>query len=211
MTLGEEFFTELTDKLGWTLPERIEPGDNPLFEMHSKLVESVRGDHIKEFRLFKHRTPCCMVFSWAVPTERALKFIGKHGPVVEMGAGTGYWAGLLRAYGYDVLALDKEPYDNAQAKFQWSKVEKGVAEDLSKVDPARNLFLCWPPYASPMGYDALMHFKGKRVFYIGEGYGGCTGDDAFHELLEERFVHEHTMLIPSWPAVHDSLTMWVRK
>lgn len=50
--------------------------------------------------------PICHVVGFGVPSEDALRTIAKHGPLVEMGAGTGYWAAILQHRGVDV-----EPYD----------------------------------------------------------------------------------------------------
>ena len=35
-------------------------------------------------------------FSWAVPSDDALDVIARYAPIVEMGAGSGYWAHLMR-------------------------------------------------------------------------------------------------------------------
>uniref|UniRef100_A0AAV1UJU6 Uncharacterized protein n=1 Tax=Peronospora matthiolae TaxID=2874970 RepID=A0AAV1UJU6_9STRA len=47
-----------------------------------------------------------MRYSWAIPDERALQIIKHYGPIVEMGAGSGYWARLLQDRGVDVVAYD---------------------------------------------------------------------------------------------------------
>ncbi|KAF4318472.1 hypothetical protein BBO99_00006974 [Phytophthora kernoviae] len=47
-----------------------------------------------------------MKYSWAIPDERALQIIKHYGPIVEMGAGSGYWARLLQLRGVDIVAYD---------------------------------------------------------------------------------------------------------
>lgn len=47
-------------------------------------------------------------FAWAVPTDEAILAIAELGPIVEIGAGTGYWAWLLEQAGAEVLAFDAE-------------------------------------------------------------------------------------------------------
>jgi hypothetical protein len=56
-------------------------------------------------------TPLRRMYSWAVPTDEAIAAIANASPfgVVEVGAGTGYWAMLLRHRGVDVLAYDRTP------------------------------------------------------------------------------------------------------
>eukprot|EP00271_Cylindrocystis_brebissonii_P019739 TRINITY_DN6186_c0_g1_i1.p1 TRINITY_DN6186_c0_g1~~TRINITY_DN6186_c0_g1_i1.p1 ORF type:complete len:542 (-),score=66.17 TRINITY_DN6186_c0_g1_i1:227-1852(-) len=59
-------------------------------------------------------SPLRRLYSWAVPTEEALAAIAAAAPngLVEMGAGTGYWAMLLRQRGVAVAAYDRRPMDD---------------------------------------------------------------------------------------------------
>jgi hypothetical protein len=50
------------------------------------------------------------LYSWAIPNEDALRAIAAHGPILEVGAGNGYWAQLLTERGVDVLAFDPVPF-----------------------------------------------------------------------------------------------------
>ena len=53
--------------------------------------------------------PLTRSVGFGVPNEAALALVAKYGPLVEVGAGTGYWAALLRARGVDVDAYDVQP------------------------------------------------------------------------------------------------------
>ena len=55
-------------------------------------------------------------YAWAVPDERALRILEHFGPIVEVGAGKGYWASLLAARGVDVVAYDAMPPPDAFAR-----------------------------------------------------------------------------------------------
>ena len=59
------------------------------------------------------RTWACHEYAYAVPNEAALDALRDLGPVVEAGAGTGYWAWALRKRGGDVRAFDSAPPDAA--------------------------------------------------------------------------------------------------
>ena len=52
-------------------------------------------------------------WSWSVPSEAALAAIGRYSPLVELGAGNGHWANLLRRRGADVLAYDTRLWSDA--------------------------------------------------------------------------------------------------
>lgn len=48
-------------------------------------------------------------YAWAVPNPSVLQQIVKYSPLVEIGAGTGYWAKLITDYGGKIVAYDLFP------------------------------------------------------------------------------------------------------
>ena len=161
---------------------------------------------------FTARSELVVTHAWAIPTERAVATIAEHSPngVVEMGAGTGYWAWLLREQGVDVVAYDKAPYKNSHANGRWSDVLPGRPPKLSR-HPERTLLLVWPPFWSVMAWNCLEHYAGSTVAYVGEGQGGCTGGDLFHDRLHDEFEQIAECAIPQWEGIHDYLTIHRRK
>jgi len=154
-------------------------------------------------------------FSWAIPSESALSAIAAVGPIVEIGAGSGYWAMLLRERGVDIIAYDANPpRKGADANHwhvdtpTWTEVIEGSPFDAGK-HPDRTLFLCWPPM-SYMAHNALRSYRGQRVIYIGEGGGGCTADDLFDADLEREWTEESEVSLPQWYGIHDWLRIYTR-
>lgn len=171
-------------------------------------------------------------YTFAVPTDEALALISAAGPVVEIGAGTGYWAELLRRRGCDVAAYDLK----GEAHAHWfpqgcvGRVDIGGAEMAAK-HPDRTLLLVWP-YMDAMAHDAAVAYAeagGQRLVYIGEGPGGCTADEDFFALVGEECYRgdwddEHDcsahpqpawrevadMAIPQWDGIHDRLHVYER-
>lgn len=131
-------------------------------------------------------------YAWAIPTPGDIAWIvetldGRD--VVEVGAGTGYWAWQLGQSGVDVAAYDAKPFENhwcGGAKYH--SVRKGGPEMAAEF-PRRALMLCWPPYDDPMAEDALSCYKGDLLIYVGESDGGCTAGDGFFRLLERDWTH----------------------
>ena len=136
-------------------------------------------------------------FAWAVPSPLAIKTIAKYSPIVEIGAGTGYWAYLLEQASAQVVC-----YDIAEPTTSYVKIKKGGPEVLRDY-ATHTLFLCWPPYDNHMAFNCLRYYKGNYVIYIGEGYGGCTADDDFHRELDGQFKCILTVQIPQWEGIHD--------
>jgi hypothetical protein len=64
---------------------------------------------------------------------------------------------------------------------------------------------------SDMAYKALKAYTGNKLVYIGENGGGCTADDAFFALLEEKWeeIDEHQPV--QWSGIHDWITVYERR
>ena len=154
---------------------------------------------------FQERERCVREYAWAIPCREAVDAVAELSPLVEVGAGTGYWKMLLEQVGAVVDAFDKAPPVK-----QWSEVRKGDPRVLRSY-PHATLFLCWPLYDKPMASRCLKFYKGGCVAYIGEQNGGCCGDDKFHELLERDFEVVREVEIPQWYGIHDCLGIWRRK
>jgi hypothetical protein len=149
-------------------------------------------------------------YAYAVPDDGALDAIAAYGPIVEIGAGLGYWAALLRARGVDVVAFDDFSWDILHKEPRWTTIKEG-GTDAVRGHGHRALFLCWPPYSHSMANHALACYDGGTVIYVGEGEEGCTGDEAFHDKLERHWHVVREVAIPQLPYVHDRLWIYRRR
>lgn len=156
---------------------------------------------------WRMREHCVKKYSFAIPDPEAIIRISKYSPIVEIGAGSGYWAWLLKFAQADVAA-----YDDGSREWpkMWTDVQRGGPEKVNS-DLRRTLFLCWPEYDTPMAYECLSKYRGKYFIYIGEGPGGCTGDDSFHEYLNKNFNEIDCYKITQWYGIHDRLFFYERK
>lgn len=164
---------------------------------------------------FAVRNDLCHKFAWACPNDEALELIAAQGPIIEIGAGTGYWAHLLRSrYHVNILAYDYKPPSKGKSWYHrghgsWTGVVHGRPVKAKK-HPDRALFLCWPPLYSRMAKEALRHYKGDTVIYVGE-QGGCTGTPEFEDTLYEEWNEVKTVRIPQWDGIHDYLFLYKRR
>lgn len=118
-------------------------------------------------------TELAQAYAYVFPGAQVLEQVARLGPLVEMGAGTGYWANKLQALGSDVIAYDQAPpngegnnrYHNGT--HMWANVLLGDQTFLL-AHPGRALFLCWPPLFSSLG-DSLSFYEGDTVALIGDG------------------------------------------
>jgi hypothetical protein len=142
-------------------------------------------------------------FSWAVPDNYAISAISSlRVPVIDYGAGRGYWAWVLRQHGVTV-----EPYEPGTYEFYWADPLKRVPDGWRRRYAA---MFCWPSYGDPWATRRLAAYKGDTVIYIGEGEGGCTADDSFHRLLERCYERDSVVDIPQWWGLNDYMAIYKR-
>lgn len=156
-------------------------------------------------------------YAWAVPTFEAVRAIADWSPLVEIGAGTGYWAWLLRQLGADVVAYDLHPPGPEDAHGHntfhgpnpcFTEVLPGGPE-MAAQHPDRTLFLCWPP-KDDTATRALMDFPGRQVIHVGAQ--GVTADAQFHAMLATAGVLERVVELPNWWIEKpDRVEFWRRK
>ena len=175
------------------------------------------------------------LYAFATPTAAALNALADFGSkrlVADVGAGTGYWAALLRKAGVEVDATDCAPPDRANkhagagahvsgrneyhgASRCHAKVLPVAAEEAGKRagEAGATLLLCYAPPDSDMGEVALASYVaagGQHLAHVGEACG-LTGTPALAAKLREGFVLERTVQLPQWGNTANALTLWRRR
>jgi hypothetical protein len=160
------------------------------------------------------RRPLILKYSWAIPNLEALNEIKSFSPIFELGAGSGYWAKLLKDLGADIVAVDNGSDSGtslAPTKY-WKKPIEGN-ESLVSQYPDRTLFLCWPDPRSAMASKALTQYKGKFFIYVGYPAAKRSpymGDPEFYDMLDNQFELIKEVAIPQWPGYEDALYVYER-
>jgi hypothetical protein len=155
------------------------------------------------------RAHAVRVYSWAVPTNTAIHVLTRQ-PIVEIGAGTGYWARLVHEAGGDVVAYDPEPYQNRYVSGKHFPVRKGGTRSVAQ-HADRALFICWPPYNDGVAALALRTYRragGKKLFYVGEDRYGCTANNQFFDELEKHWYCGESLSIPRWDGIYDGFNVY---
>lgn len=184
-----------------------------LEEHVSKLGVKTYTDVGLIFNCWNHRQTAVKTHGFSIPTEKAMDLLKLHNPLLEVGAGTGYWAYEMRKRTIDVIATDisPEPMSNIYGFSKtWTPVEALSAIDAVRKYPGRTLFVSWPTFGESWITEALKEYKGKYFFFVGEGSGGCTADDAFFELLEKEWTVKEYISILCWPGIRDSMCIFQR-
>jgi hypothetical protein len=152
-------------------------------------------------------------YSYVFPDDRSLATLAGLGPLVEIGAGTGYWAFRLRALGVDIMAFDQAPPDGPQPNRYhattpiWTDLSAGDQTLLTRYSD-RTLFLCWAPLFSSLG-DCLTYYSGNIVAVIGDGGHRTTRLSGLNERFTRMAVVPVRALEPL-PGVTATLSIWRR-
>jgi hypothetical protein len=152
-------------------------------------------------------------YAYVLPSDSVLEMLAGSGPLVEIGAGTGYWAHRLRSMGVDIVAFDTAPIDGERTNRYhsggqpWTNVEPGDQTVLSRYAD-RSLLLCWPPLFSSLG-DCLTYYCGDTVAYIGDGGYRTARLDHLNEAFTKVATAPVRALDP-YPGVRPGLTIWKR-
>jgi hypothetical protein len=198
------------------LAPSLAAGENPCLELMTMLLAAPR-ELWPELDLEERRRELASLFSWGVPNSRALDVLAAHAPLVECGAGMGYWSALLRSRGVDVLAYDIAPPAGEAAneyhrfaRSPWTSIEHADSMRAARRHGDRTLVLCWPPYDDDRAsYAVLRAYHGDTLIYIGEPEG-ATGSVRFHRELTLNWSATDEVRLPNWPRLRDSLTVYRR-
>ena len=160
-------------------------------------------------------------YAWAIPNAEAIGFLTYHSvfhaPLYEIGAGNGYWAYCIDKAGGNIDAWDSGEWCQNPMHLgirvprdTWYPVRQCHASGFTA--PAdKTLMLCWPTYDEPWATDVLTTYSGKNLIYIGEGSGGCCGDDELHAQLRYNWTETRVITIPQYTGINDALFHYERK
>jgi hypothetical protein len=205
-------FAEYKRKLAAAAKRRsLGSGRNPYLELFRLLMSSPS----RLLGLEERRRELASLYSWAIPTDAALELLARYAPLVECGAGTGYWLALLRARGVDALGYDRSGPGKAnayhrRARGAWSAITRLQSAEAARRHPERTLVLCWPPYDDDAAsYAVLRAYRGETMIHIGEREG-ATGSVRFQRELALNWTLSEELELPHWPRLQDRVMVYRR-
>ena len=153
-------------------------------------------------------------WGFSIPCSEAVDALRPLSPLVEIGAGTGYWSALLRNAGLDIVATDLQACGRIGYGFDLGRhgqLEALAAPEAVRHYPSRSVFCSWPSEGEPWAFEAAQEIAvGFHLALIGDGPGGITGTPGLHQLLAEAFEIVAKVEIPQFPRVYDCLTIYRR-
>lgn len=180
------------------------------------------------FSSYNSRFDFAKRFSWSVLCKEAVDLIKKYArpPLFDVMAGTGYWAKELTQRGIPTISSDKflgsknkyghvekyHPIEEKDAIDVLNHIKK-LSDNKEETGIHGDVLMAWPPYGEKIGEHIVSKMPiGSRLFYVGEGSGGATGNDEMHDLLRDKtkFKNLEVMHLPRFAGIHDTLFVYER-
>ncbi len=160
-----------------------------------KIWEEENGETYKVIRnrLVNIRERCAETLAWGIPNDEVLNEIGKYSPLIEIGAGLGYWARLLQDRGIRIKPTD---ISIPLIEDRWTRIYSGNAIFHLK-NNRRNLFVCWVP--EEIAQQAGEIFEGEYIIFAGE------------KINFPNFELVNNIPLPNWKGFTDSLQIFRRR
>lgn len=165
--------------------------ENALLEIWKKEKGQIYRSTNK--KLIDNRLAASEKYSWGIPNDEALNEISKYSPIIEIGAGLGYWASLLRERGTRIIPTDIHP-----PREGWTRIYFGGAKEYL-IGPYQNrtLFMCWVP--KKIAKTTAEIYKGNIILWVGE------------LIYLPEFTQIKKINIPQWIGFKDALFIFKRK
>lgn len=149
-------------------------------------------------------------YAHAIPTNESLDALLSLGPLLEVGAGAGYWARLLRDLDGDVVATDPARLvdnDWFLGRDPWTHVDLGGVEAIAD-HPGRAIFVCSPNRPNGFMNDILAVASDRAIALITNGLRGENDD--LGDRLADGWDRDCEITLPTTPIPYrgDSLTLW---
>lgn len=106
--------------------------------------------------------------------------------VIDVGCGSGYLTYHLKNCGVDIVGVDNYSSSYAHGTMGRAKYIHNINCDAKDIDYSKYdvIILSWPDYNTTFAYEIISKLEpGQIIIYQGESWGGCTGDDYFHDFL----------------------------
>lgn len=197
----------------WMSTSQVDHDVDPLFE----LWKFVEGNSYVSFsqgeRRETARERAVSKYAFAVTSHLTIDRIAAHGPIIEVGAGSGWWAHRLELVGCDVVATDVASPETSRRfprRRPYTKIDLMTGAEAAARYPERTLLMVWPEVGN-MSLEALEAYRGEKVIYIGEDEAGCTACDEFFDLLSRDYEKVQGIPLAKWSGCFDIAIVYRRK
>jgi hypothetical protein len=153
-------------------------------------------------------------WGFSIPCAEAVTELVRLSPIIEIGAGSGYWSAFVSAAGGDVIATDAistgSPGYGLTVGLH-SNIEALDAISAVRRYPERHVFCSWPTQGTDWSAEAADAMQpGRCLALIGQPRGGETGSPRLFDVLDAGFTEECNIPIPQFPGVREEFRIYRR-
>lgn len=152
-------------------------------------------------------------WGFAIPCREAVSALRNLGPLLEIGAGSGYWSAMLAAAGHDVIATD---LNAGVTRYGTTVGSRAFIQQLSGAEavqayPERDVFCSWPAAGEGWATEALRLVRpGRAIALVLDDRPGITGDESLRAFLRDQCEPIGDVALPQFPGVRDRLLFYRR-
>jgi hypothetical protein len=169
-----------------------------------------------QMALFAVRDEYVARFGFAIPCAELLDALAQHGPIVEIGAGSGYMTRLMRLRGIDVIGTDIDIHTEDShghgfivGEHDPHQIGRASGKQAVRRFPERTVFCSWPTYRATWFRQALRAMRrGQKLIMIRED---CIADETAYQYLDDCFDELGTVDLPVFPYIHDYAAIYVKR
>lgn len=147
-------------------------------------------------------------FGYAILNRDTVETLRPYAPILEVAAGTGYWAYELQKHGIDTVPTDPHP-EQLWPSAPWTTVHHVNGLHALEKYPEHNLLISWPDMAR-WPTHIVRKFRGKYLIYVGEPKNGSTGTDRMFQALADHYTLHHQHVIPTFATSNDRMLIYIR-
>ena len=154
-----------------------------------------------------------------VPTDAAIELLVEYSPLLEVGAGRGYWAHVINENGGDCIPTDLHPEEDGPADHPatithelpdggldghavWAEVQEFDAVDAIEAYPDRPVVMCHPSGSTRWTERVLNAIDDQPLIYIGEWFPGADAHPLFFKRLAETWSWADSFPVYDWASMH---------
>ncbi len=149
-------------------------------------------------------------FGFSIPCAEVLGALQAYQPILEVGAGTGYWTALMRQRSIDVIGTDPDDQGwwERVGQYDSQQIKLGARQALQRW-PERTVFCSWPSYKETWFLQTLRVMQvGRYLILIEED--SCA-DDKTWKYRDRNFELLTPIKVPAWPGMNDRCGVWRRE
>jgi hypothetical protein len=162
---------------------------------------------------FNERERYISELGFSIPCQEVLDFLAGCQPILEIGAGTGFWSRLLANRGVDVIATDtglsgKRGYYGFVVGSLHPTIQLQGKTAVRRF-PDRNVFCSWPTLNHTWFRQAVRAMRiGRMLIVVRED---AVAEDSAWDYIERAFVQVANIEIPCFENLHDHVEIWLKK